>query len=474
MDCVQVNRKIELFELGALTESEQAAIEEHLVSCPVCRVAHDEYRFLVTQIKGSSRSDLLKHDFSFAREVRSAVKVEIRRASYRAAARRLIPPVASVAACLLLAFAGWQMWVSSGYKVKSALLEDRRRQSTVEASAPPSVLQAWQHKSAPSAPGSMADEIVVCGKDMYLLQMQDHQNYVAALDMRTGAQKWVSDIQSCGYLLADEYRVYCLAPSEAGKFNLVALDAADGKLLWKHKQERAVKLQSPCAPSLLPENRICWTTDRTVHVLNCADGDSIWTRSIPDGGMLSGAVAVDDELYVANALGLYCLDAQTGDESWRLACGDLKSSRARPMLAGANGEIYASMSLGLRRSRLFCMNAASRKILWSKVVACAARLDAIGDVLYVRDQNVQALDGTTGQLLWTCPAEGCNPVTYAEDLAYFVDSSDQGTLVALDRYTGVKVWEMAGIKSCDTFIKIDSTGFLKTPDGVVHAFIFKG
>ncbi|MEA3226467.1 MAG: hypothetical protein U9Q07_11000, partial [Planctomycetota bacterium] len=80
----------------------------------------------------------------------------------------------------------------------------------------------------------------------------------------------------------------------------------------------------------------------------------------------------------------------------------------------------------------------------------------------------------TGRLLWTCPAEGCNPVTYAEDLAYFVDSSDQGRLVALDRYTGARVWELAGIKSCDAFIKVDGTGFLKTADGVVHAFIFKG
>ena len=144
------------------------------------------------------------------------------------------------------------------------------------------------------------------------------------------------------------------------------------------------------------------------------------------------------------------------------------------MLAAADGEVYASMSLGLRSSRLFCMDAAKRKILWSRIVDCAARLDAIGDVLYVRDQNIQALEGTTGRLLWTCPAEGCNPVTYAEDLAYFVDSRDQGRLVALDRYTGIRVWELAGVKSCDAFIRVDGRGFLKTPDGVVRALIFKG
>ncbi len=209
-------------------------------------------------------------------------------------------------------------------------------------------------------------------------------------------------------------------------------------------------------------------------MLRRTDGDQVWSHSIPDGGLLSSAVVVNSDLYVANSFGLYCLDAVTGDEYWRLACGDVMSGRGRPMLAAADGEIYASMSLGLRSSRLFCMNTDQRRILWSKIVDCAARLDAIGDVLYVRDQNIQALEAATGRLLWMCPAEGCNPVTYAEDLAYFVDSSDQGRLIALDRYTGARVWELAGIKSCDAFIKIDGTGFLKTLDGVVRAFVFQG
>ncbi len=474
MDCGQVNRKIELYVLGDLAESERNAVEEHLRSCSACRVAHDEYRFLAAQIKESARSDLTSHDFILAREVRSAVKVEIRRANYRNMAWRVVPALGSVAACLLLAFAGWWMWVASGSRIEPILAETNDRRSTARASGAPSLLEAWQHKSAPSAPGSTADEVVVHGQNMYLLQAKDRRSYVAALDTRSGRQKWLSDVQSCGYLLADDSQVYCLSQSGPGKFDLVALDATDGRLLWKHGRKHTEKLQGPCRPTLLAEDRICWTADRTVHVLSRIDGEPSWTRSVPDGGALSEAVVIDDDLYVANAFGLYCLDAKTGDESWRLACGDVRSSRTRPMLAAADGEIYASMSLGLRGSRLFCMDTAQRKILWSKVVDCFARLDAVGDVLYVRDQNIRALEGATGRLLWRCSAEGCNPVTYAEDLAYFVDSSDRGRLVALDRYTGARVWVLPGIKSCDAFIKVDGTGFIKTPDGFVHAFIFKG
>jgi len=120
------------------------------------------------------------------------------------------------------------------------------------------------------------------------------------------------------------------------------------------------------------------------------------------------------------------------------------------------------------------MELTGHKILWSKVVAHVTHMYAIGDMLYLRDQNVQALDRTTGQLLWTFTATGCNPVTYAKEMAYFVDSSDKGCLVALNRYTGCKVWELGGMKSCNAFIKVDGTGFLKTHDGVVYAMIFKG
>ena len=144
------------------------------------------------------------------------------------------------------------------------------------------------------------------------------------------------------------------------------------------------------------------------------------------------------------------------------------------MLAAAEGEIYASMSPSLSSSRLVCMEPEERRIRWSKTVAHVTHLYAIDDMLYLRNQNIQALDGTTGRLLWSCPATGCNPVTYTEELAYFVDSSSQGCLIALNRYTGLKVWQLGGMKSCNAFIKVNDTGFLKNQEGIVYAINFKG
>ena len=482
MNCAEVNENIELFVLGGLPKSNRTAMKAHLASCPACAATEAEYRLLVTQIKRASQPDPLRLDF--VRTVRSAIAAEIRTAALRTRMRR-IAITASAAACLLFASLIWHVWIwdpaprdsSSGSKRGPVVTKDPSRQSLDEAvSAPgePSILQVWQHRGALSVSGSMADGVVVRGQNMYLLKQYGRQAHIAALDTKTGAQNWLSEIQGCGHILADDSRVYCLTPSGAGEFDLVALNAADGKTLWKYPQQCPDPLRSPCRPALLPTGHICWTTNTTVHMLASATGKPLWTHSIPDGGLLSAPVLVNNDVYVANAGGLYCLNIATGDESWRLAYGDVISGPGRPLLAAADAEIYASLSLGLGASRLICMERSAREILWSRDVAHVTHLYAIGDMLYLRDQNVHALDGTTGQLLWTCPAAGCNPVTYAEGLAYFVDSRDQGRLVALNRYTGCKVWELAGMKSCNAFIKIDSTGYVKTHDGVVHAIVFKG
>jgi len=496
MDCARVNQKIELFVLGELPESERVAIKAHLATCPACKTAEDEYRSLVAEIKDSAQPDSpeaypqLVGGFDFARRVRLAVKAEIRSAARRSRVRRTIAVTGSIAACLLFAFVIRHAWVSSGSKVGPAVAKNPSREPSGRArsalGAPP-VLQAWEYRGARSVPGLMADGLVVRGQNMYLLQEYDGLTYVAAVDIKTGKQKWLSDIQSYGYLLADDSRVYCLAPSAAGPadggldpartfglVDLVALDAANGETLWRHPQQRPEPLRSPCRPTLLPTDRICWTTNTTIHVLGCADGKLLWTHSIPDGGLLSAASVADDGLYVANSIGLYCLNTATGRESRTVACDDIKSSPDRPLLTAADGKIYVSLGLGFRASRLLCMELTGHKILWSKVVARVSHLHAVGDLLYLRDQNIRALDRATGQLLWTYPATGCNPVTYAEGLAYFVDSSHQGRLLALNGQTGSKVWELAGMRSCNAFIKVDGTGFLKTNDGVVHAVSFEG
>jgi outer membrane protein assembly factor BamB len=84
------------------------------------------------------------------------------------------------------------------------------------------------------------------------------------------------------------------------------------------------------------------------------------------------------------------------------------------------------------------------------------------------------LSRADGDNLWTCQASGCGAVTYADGLLWFVDSQDQGGLIAINSNTGQKAWELPGLRSCNAFVKVGRVGYLKTLDGVVHAIFFKG
>jgi len=475
MNCSEVNQKIELFVLGALSKSEEIEIKEHLITCPACNTTEADYRSLVTKIKEAAKPKPLK--LAFIRRIRSAVQAEISSIAFLSLVRRTIAITGSVAGCLLFTLMIMQVWVSSDSKKGNVVANNLSKESLGKASSTPispSILEAWQYRSTPSVPGSMADEVVVHRKNMYLLQEHEKQTFVAAIDIKTGKRKWLSDIQSCGYIFADDSRVYCLSQNGIDKFNLAALDIAGGKVIWKYHRQNTEHQQGPCRPILLSNNRICWTFNNTVHMLNCTNGKPYWTHSITDGGLLSSVVAVDNDLYVANSSGFHCLNAATGNEAWRLGYGGAISSRCRPLLSATEGEIYASLSHGLSKSRLICMEIKGRRILWSKTLSHVSHMYAVDNILYIRNQNIQALDGATGQIIWNCPATGCNPVTYTEELVYFVDSSSQGCLKALDRYTGSKVWELGGMKSCNAFIKVDSTGFLKNQDGIVYAINLKG
>ena len=92
--------------------------------------------------------------------------------------------------------------------------------------------------------------------------------------------------------------------------------------------------------------------------------------------------------------------------------------------------------------------------------------------VYLRCQQVLALDQVDGEPLWTIEATGCSPITACDDTICFIDSAREGSLVAARRYTGDVVWRVPGLHSCNAFVRAGERGYLKTNDNVVLAFAF--
>ena len=461
-----MRRDLELFVLGALPAAQQAEVAAHLARCPLCREAEAACRLLVGQVRLGA--DSAAPGPWFEQVVQAAVAAEIGAQRRRRRVRRVVA-VAGLAAVLVMGLAVWRVWRGGGGTGPGAA----KRPWSVAAADARVAAERWRYASAPTAPASAAERVVVAGTTMYLLRGDAAGSRVAAIDTATGAPRWRSECQTRGYLAADGTRVYCLAASGRRRLELVALGAADGRVLWRYQARSPHGLAGPCRPVPLSGDRVCWTAGTTLHLIDARSGEGIWSRAIAGEGPLSCAVAHGGRLAVVTSKALHCLEAATGREAWRKGLEATAPGCGRPLLALAGNRLYVAQARVGQGVRLSCVDLGAREVAWRRRVPGARCLLAVGDGVYLRGQRILALDGRTGKPMWRCAAEGCGPLTVVDGLLHFVDSSGRGRLVALHPHTGQTAWEIAGIRSCDAFAKVGRTGYIRTRDGIVHALAFR-
>lgn len=460
MNCEEVQRQIELYVLGdAVVDSDE--IQAHLTRCLACRTIEGEYRHIVDSLSQSTSSNRSHVDFE--REVLHAVTGEIGEMGPRPRRPHRWGKISAVAACLLIVLGLWQI----GFRGEGS---GKDKGDNLQAGLATYAIPA----GAMAVPTSGADNILVKGRDIYLLREIGSRTNLVALNVETGTQVWDSNVDSYGYLALGDKQLCCLAPNQSGGLDLVAIGAANGQLLWRHTQNRPRMFYGLCAPMFLPGDRICWTVGNTVRILRSRDGKLLWTQNIPGEQLLCTALAQDQNLYVAGSKGLYQLGINSGEHIWHSKYEFAISRWVRPLLVVAGDQLCVALRERRGQSVLMCLNMKNKETLWTQTLPPISHLCAAQERLYLRSQSVQALDLASGDLLWNVPSAGCSPITFADGRVWFVDARDNGTLVALDAGSGDKVSALAGLRSCNALIELNDRAFVKTHDGIVHVIHLGG
>lgn len=463
MNCNEARENLELLVLGGLDPSPRAAVEAHVAQCAFCQADADHCRELVLSISRAHDADGAAPADALERAVRDAAAAEIAR--LRRGRRRILAAGGSLAAAAAIALAAWGLahtWSSGGRS-------DRAARPAGPEGPPPSHEALRAYGGSRTLAASQADGVAVLEQTIYLRRGEADGANVAAVDTVTGQTKWRGRFATRGYLAADRHRVYCLADGPAGTLDLVALDAADGDELWRYPQERPRRLDTPCRPVTLGGKGVCWVHGQSVHMLDAASGRTVWTRTVPGPGPLSGLVADETSLYVATAGALHCLDRRRGTNTWTEQLPPHLAGQHKPLIALAGGRLYVIQSRRDGPSRLFCMRLGTRSMLWHRTVPPTRSLLAAAQGVYLRGARVIALGSASGEPLWSRPAAGCGPLTLIDGRIHFVDAADEGRLIALDSATGTEAWEVPGIRSCGAFTKIGRTGYVRTRQGVLRA-----
>jgi len=460
MNCSDVEKEIELYVLGGADPAKSRQIEQHLSGCTSCRQLQHECENILRELKvyGQAQSN---HQ-ALRDGIRSAARPSLRKANMR----RRFHSVASVAAGFVLVAAIWCLWPGKNFDHQSPA-PDRSYTMT----APNKTI--WQKATTVASSAAESDDIVIHDGTIFLLLEKDVGQVVSAAKAETGETMWQSELVSCGYLAADDERVYCVAPADQAKLHLAALDRKNGHRVWTYEAQQATSvLYGTSKPTVMSGRRVCWAHEGNMYAIDARSGTVIWHRTLPEERNLSQAAVIGREVYVAGRNGIYCLDGENGMHLWHLPNHSEAWLPTKPLTAVGRNRLFVVTADRNGKSHVRCVDTSTQRSLWRKSVPKVSHLCADSAHVYLRCQQVLTLDQENGEPLWTIESTGCSPITACDDTICFIDSTRQGSLVGARCYNGEVVWKVPGLHSCNAFIRAGERGYLKTNDNVVLAFAF--
>jgi outer membrane protein assembly factor BamB len=382
----------------------------------------------------------------------------------RAISRKKFLRLASIAAGFILIATIW-LTAASYIKLRSAPSD------SYASIAPNKTL--WQKAATVTTGAAEADDIVIHDGTIFLLLENNAGQVVSAVEADTGRTLWQSELVSCGYLATDDERVYCVALADQAKLRLLALDRRSGSHVWTFETHQTTSaLYGISKPTVMPGYRICWAHEDSAYAIDARTGEQVWCQTFPEEKNLSQAAVIGREVYVAGRNGIHCIDGENGVNRWHLPNRSETFFITKPLTAMGRDRLFVVTADRNSKSRVRCIDTSTQQFLWQKSVPRVSHIYADSANVYLRCQQVLALDQADGERLWMIEATGCSPITAYDDTICFIDSAREGSLVGARRYNGHVVWKVPGLHSCNAFITAGERGYLKTNDNVVLAFAF--
>ncbi len=242
------------------------------------------------------------------------------------------------------------------------------------------------------------------------------QNQLFALNANTGALLWK---YTTAYITSSPTVANgVLYVGAANEPSLYALNAVTGAFLWKYATGGG---RIDFAPAVA-NGTVYFGDDgeQSVYALNAMTGALTWKYKA-DGDVDSSAAVVNGVVYIGNsAPGFYALNASTGALLWRFyANGNPGDTCGNPTVA--NGLIYIGCYSFFAGNSVYAFDGATQLVVWQGAFGSDSPTVANG-VAYVGsgDDNVYALDASTGALLWKYTTGGSldSPPTVVNGMVY--------------------------------------------------------
>lgn len=249
-------------------------------------------------------------------------------------------------------------------------------------------------------------------------------------------------------VVAAEGRVFVLD----GHRTVSALDAASGRVIWRHELNRDDDERAGFGGGLaFFGGRVFITSGlRLVTALDAATGNLAWQvetdSPIHGAPTVAGgrvfAIDVDNQIMAFNV--------ETGDQAWSYQAIAEPARILRASSPAVSGEtLYAPFSSG----ELVALRTSNGQPLWQQVLSRTNRTNALSELRDIAGRPViyrgsvyavshsglfQAMDARTGNPRWQLPIAGLNAPWPAGDVVFVV--SKAGQVITVNRENGQVYW----------------------------------
>ncbi len=257
---------------------------------------------------------------------------------------------------------------------------------------------------------------------------------------------------------------------------LAAMDLHTGRELWSIGVDVHV---GTLAPVISHDAIYLIGTRGGIRVIDVHSRQMRWEATLPTE-VLASPVIVDDILYINGADStLYALDARDGSEVWTFGydAGAGDPTAADPVVG--NGMVYLPSGSDLNRTSLFALDAQTGEERWRvRTGGEANRFAALdGNDLFLFGNQVHAIDALSAETRWVARDASASTRPVVADEAIYTLSRARDTISCLDRTSGEIQWtdnvrELSGpmVGSEHGLVVSQELEFSNGPRSGIHAF----
>lgn len=260
--------------------------------------------------------------------------------------------------------------------------------------------------------------------------------------------EWISNVKANLYytqpVVADG-KVFIASLDEdlKGEGAVFALDAGNGKLLWRHQTRNSVKNTIACASGIV----LAQDAEGFLYAIDAETGGLKWEQKLKVDGLpllLEGLTVADGKVYAGTGRGFAAYDVVTGKELWvNTGWRQNQASTTRPVVAGD------VVVMGTQWSGLYGNDLSSGRQLWKLEQADIRERGAapayVDGLLYMASGNAFfVIEPETGHIIMkkALPySANTNSTPLVTDRLVVFGTQGRG-LVALDRETWEEAWHV--------------------------------